>query len=116
GVARKASSSRASSASSSPYRCSSIRAWKRSRSDIESTRGQLLANGGGSGEDFTQLLEGGPHLRLDGPDRGLAEVGDLLVGEPAVLPQQKHFLLVGAEVEQGCPQAGQVLLFLELVG
>src|SRR5262249_31911875 len=45
-----------------------------------------------------QLLQGAAHLRLDGAHRAVVQLGDLLVGQVAVLAEEKDLLLLGPQV------------------
>ena len=57
-----------------------------------------------SGQHLAQFLQGAAHLRLDGADRAVGQLGDLFVGQLAVLPQQEDFFFFRPQVQQGLAQ------------
>src|SRR5262249_40609935 len=53
------------------------------------------------GEHLAEFLQGAAHLGLDGTHGAVVHLGDLLVGEVAVLAEKEDLLLFRAETQKG---------------
>src|SRR5262249_15820033 len=101
-VAKEGSSGVAWSPRSARRSCASLR---------EATA--ILRSGGEYG---SQLLQGAAHLRLDGAHGAVGHLGDLLVGQLAVLPEQEDLLFLRAQVQQRLAELLQRLALLQVAG
>src|SRR5205823_3887512 len=62
-----------------------------------------------------KLLQGGAHLGLYGPHRAAANLGDLVIGQLAVLPKEENFLFIRPQVHDGQPKPVEGFLVLHHV-
>jgi hypothetical protein len=59
---------------------------------------------------------GRPHLRLDGAHGRAAQLGDFLIGQAAVLPQEEDFFFLRPQIHQGDADPFQGFAVRQLVG